>query len=80
MLVDEDKTIRATSKRKYTLTTSTLSSGTISGITYGAESSTTNLLGSWTAVPDSGTPPQHIFSVPMGSKRNLYMRLKVSSP
>ena len=52
----------------------------VSGITYGAEWSQTLLPGSWTLVPDTGTSPQHTFSVPIGTKRNLYMRLKVTSP
>ncbi len=52
----------------------------VSGITYGAEWSETLLPGSWTAVADTGTSPQHTFSVPIGTKTKLYMRLKVTSP
>ncbi len=56
----------------------------VSGITYGAEWSQTLLAGSWTAVSDTGntgaSPPQHTFSVPIGTKTKLYMRLKVTSP
>jgi hypothetical protein len=53
---------------------------TASGITYGAEWSTTLVPGSWTSISNSSVPPQHTFSVPMGSKTKLYMRLKVSAP
>jgi hypothetical protein len=52
----------------------------ISGITYGAESSPTLLPGSWLDVTDTGVAPQHIFSVPIGTKPSLFLRLKVSSP
>jgi hypothetical protein len=52
----------------------------ISGITYGAEWSLTLETGSWQAIPDSGTPPQHIFSVPLGANDKLFMRLRVSNP
>jgi copper(I)-binding protein len=52
----------------------------VSGVTYGAEWSQTLLSGSWTAVADTGTPPQHTFSVPIGSNTKLFMRLKVTNP
>jgi hypothetical protein len=52
----------------------------VSGITYGAEWSTTLLSESWTTVADTGTPPQHTFSVLCGKKSTLYMRLKVTNP
>jgi len=52
----------------------------VSGITYGAEWSETLLSGSWMSVADSGMAPQHTFSVPIGTKTKLYMRLKVASP
>ena len=55
----------------------------VSGITYGAEWSQTLLAGSWTAVADTGNtgaaPRQHIFSVPIGTKTKLYMRLNVTN-
>jgi subtilisin-like proprotein convertase family protein len=50
----------------------------VSGVAYGAEWSQTLLPGSWTAVADTGTLPQHIFSVSIGTKTKLYMRLKVT--
>ena len=52
----------------------------VSGVTYGAEWSTALLPGSWTSIPNSSTPPQHTFSVPIESRTKLYMRLKVSAP
>ena len=52
----------------------------VSGITYGAEWSDSLLSGSWTPVTDTGTPPQHTFSVPTATHPQLYMRLKVTGP
>jgi subtilisin family serine protease len=52
----------------------------VSGITYGAEWSEPLLPGSWFDVTDTGVAPQHIFSVPIGTKPRLFLRLKVSSP
>ena len=52
----------------------------VTGIAYGAEWSTTLQPGSWIEVPDSGTAPQHIFSVPVGAVPQLFMRLKVTAP
>jgi hypothetical protein len=52
----------------------------VSGVTYGAEWSTALLPGSWTSIPNSSTPPQYTFSVPIESRAKLYMRLKVSAP
>ena len=52
----------------------------VSGIAYGAEWSETLLAESWTPVTDTGTPPQHTFSVPIAPHPQLYMRLKFTSP
>ena len=52
----------------------------VSGITYGADSSTTLLSGSWLPVPDTGIPPQHQFSIPVGSGTKGFLRLKVTNP
>ena len=52
----------------------------VGGITYGAEWTQTLLPASWTTISDSGTPPQHVFSVPIGTRTSLYMRLKVTEP
>ena len=52
----------------------------VSGITYGAEWSTALLPNTWTTIPDAGIPPQHAFSVPVGTNNRMFMRFKVSSP
>ena len=52
----------------------------VSGITYGAEWSTTLLPGSWTPITDTGVPPQHTFSAPIGSNRWMFMRMTVTDP
>jgi len=50
----------------------------VNGITYGAEWSTT--LQSWTAISDTGTGDQHIFSVPIGSNTKIFLRLILTDP
>jgi probable HAF family extracellular repeat protein len=54
----------------------------VSGITYGAQSRATLQANDWQAVPDTGdtsiTPPTHIFSVPVGTNSQLFMRLTVT--
>jgi hypothetical protein len=52
----------------------------VGGISYRAESSTTLLPGSWQVVPDTGTAPQHVFSVPVDSAPERFLRLKVTNP
>ncbi|MBN8458912.1 MAG: choice-of-anchor D domain-containing protein [Verrucomicrobia bacterium] len=56
----------------------------VGGITYGAEWSETLLPGSWTTIPDTGntgvSPALHHFSVPVGNKGQLFIRLKVTAP
>jgi hypothetical protein len=54
--------------------------GGVSGITYGAEWSTTLQAGSWHPVTDTGTPPQHVFSVPTTGNPKLFLRIKISNP
>jgi len=49
----------------------------VSGITYGAEWSAT-LQSDWQPVPDTGTAPLHVFSVPIGSNPKLFLRLRVT--
>ncbi len=49
----------------------------VSGVTYGAEWSAT-LQNDWQTIPDTGTAPQHTFSVPIGSDVQLYLRLRVT--
>jgi len=52
----------------------------VSGITYGAEWSTTLGIGSWTSLADTGTPPAHKFSIPISGKPKLFMRVKITRP
>jgi hypothetical protein len=52
----------------------------VTGITYGAEWSATMAANDWHAITDTGTPPQHTFSVPIGSNTRMFTRLKVTSP
>jgi uncharacterized delta-60 repeat protein len=52
----------------------------VSGITYGSEWSSTLLPGSWTTLPNTGTAPEHIFSVPTGADSKKFLRLKVTNP
>ena len=52
----------------------------VTGITYGAEWSTTMQPGSWKDIPDSGTGAEHVFSVPAATAPNLFLRLKVTQP
>ena len=51
----------------------------ITGVIYAAECSPTLAADSWVPVPDSGTPPEHLFSVPLGGSPSLYMRLIIIS-
>ncbi|MCX6876269.1 MAG: hypothetical protein NTW21_21050 [Verrucomicrobia bacterium] len=46
----------------------------VSGITYGAEWSATLRPGTWTAVADTGTSPQHTFSVSSDTRPKLFIR------
>ena len=50
----------------------------VTGISYGAESSTTLLPGNWTEVPDTGSGDEHIFSVPASAGARGFLRLKVT--
>lgn len=49
-----------------------------SGIIYGAEWSATLPSQSWMPVADSGTGNQHVFSVPLNSAAQLFMRFKAT--
>ena len=51
----------------------------VSGITYGAESSTTLQPGSWTVIPDTGTAPQHRFIVPTTGQKKAYLRFIITA-
>ena len=50
----------------------------VTGVTYGAEWSADLSTGSWTPIADTGTAPQHLFSIPIGSNPRLFLRLKVT--
>lgn len=50
----------------------------ISGVRYGAEWSASLLPGSWTPITDTGVPPQHQFTVPVGSQNQLFLRFTIS--
>jgi thiol-disulfide isomerase/thioredoxin/subtilisin-like proprotein convertase family protein len=52
----------------------------VSGVTYKAEWCQTLQSGNWTEVTDTGTFPQHTFSVNTGTNTQLFMRLKVTNP
>ena len=49
------------------------------GVTFGAESSDTLADGGWQPVADTGNGPNHVFSVPIGSKKKVFMRLIVTN-
>lgn len=49
-----------------------------SGVTYGAEWSTSMAGGSWQPAADYGTGPQHVFKVHMLGHSKIFMRLKIT--
>ncbi len=52
----------------------------VSGVTYVAEWSATLAPGSWVSIPNTGTAPQHTFSVPLSGNSQVFVRLKVTTP
>jgi uncharacterized delta-60 repeat protein len=50
------------------------------GLTYGAEWSTTLAPGSWTAIPDSASAPDHLFKLDTTGLPRVFVRLKVTAP
>lgn len=50
----------------------------VTGIVYEAEWSSTLQPGDWTPVPDTGSAPQHVFSVPVSGSLPIFVRLKVT--
>lgn len=52
----------------------------LTSVTYGAEWSTTLAADSWQPVTDTGVSPQHVFSVPIGTNTQIFIRLKVTAP
>ena len=51
----------------------------VDGITYIGEYSMSMAPGSWTASPNSGTPPDYLFFAPAVTQR-LYLRVQVTAP
>ena len=52
----------------------------VSGITYVAGWSAALLQLSWTPIIDTGVPPQHVFSVPIGGNTRMFTRFTVTNP
>ena len=52
----------------------------VTGITYGAEWSSTLAAASWTPIPDTGTAGTHTFNAPSGGNSRMFMRLVVIAP
>jgi len=51
----------------------------VSGVTYGAQSSTDLSAGNWQSVPDTGSGGEHIFIVPVAASTQTFMRLTVTT-
>jgi len=52
----------------------------VSGVTYSAQTSNSLTNGSWTTLPDTGTGSTHIFSIPLATSGQQFMRLRVTNP
>ena len=52
----------------------------VTGVTYGAEWTDDLSSAVWNPIPDTGSGTMHTFSMPMGSNRNMFIRLKVTTP
>jgi len=52
----------------------------VSGVSYGADWTILLEPASWNPVSDTGIPPQHTFSVPVGTNTTLFLRLKMTGP
>lgn len=52
----------------------------VSGVTYGAEWSTSLTTGSWTSIPDTGSGGTHLFSVPTTGQDRIFLRYRVTTP
>ena len=52
----------------------------VSGVTYGAEYSTTLAPNDWHPVTNSATPPLHSYRVPTATGQQVFMRIKVTTP
>ena len=49
----------------------------VSGVTYGAEWSTTLAPVSWVSIPNTGTAPQYTFSLPLSGNTRVFVRLRL---
>ncbi len=54
--------------------------GGVTGVTYGAEWSTTLQGSDWHPIANTGTGFQHVFSMPTGAATRLFMRWKIQTP
>ncbi|MBL9129624.1 MAG: choice-of-anchor M domain-containing protein, partial [Verrucomicrobiaceae bacterium] len=52
----------------------------VTGISYGAEYSTTMAPTDWHPVPNSATPPLHLYRVPATGEQKVFMRIQVTTP
>jgi surface-anchored protein len=52
----------------------------VSGVTYGAEYSTSLAPNDWHPVTNSATPPLHSYRVPTATGQQVFMRIKVTTP
>lgn len=52
----------------------------VSGITYGADWTSSLNPPNWQPITDAGTGTEHIFSVPVSGHSSLFLRLRVSNP
>jgi hypothetical protein len=52
----------------------------VTGISYGAEYSTTMAPTDWHPVPNSATPPFHLYRVPATGEQKVFMRIQVTTP
>jgi hypothetical protein len=52
----------------------------VTGLGYIAEESLTMAPGTWTAIPNLGSPPLYLYAVPAGGPVRRFLRLRVTSP
>lgn len=52
----------------------------VTGITYGAEWSSTLRADDWHPVSNTGTPPELLFRIPIGTNNSLFLRHTISTP
>jgi surface-anchored protein len=52
----------------------------VTGISWGAEWSSTMLTDDWHDIPDTGTAPLHLYQLPMDGKERAFIRIRVTEP